>query len=77
MSELIKIKPRDKVVERVKEAINKLPKGWRSVVCFEYPEYDNEKGKQLLNNVAKGNTADLRVTEILEHLAQEYQAKAV
>lgn len=55
---------------RVKKIKNDLPKDWRSIVMNHFPEYDSAVGLRLMNNVHKGNSADMRLTEIMEQISK-------
>lgn len=61
--------------QRVKEIRDSLPKTWRKVFISKYPEYNNHEGLTLIKNVHLLRTTDLRVTEILEEIAQEYNQR--
>lgn len=45
-----------------------LPKGWRKILCEEYPEYDTMKGQHKVSNVMSLHSTDLELTERLEKL---------
>lgn len=52
-----------------------LPKKWRLRFVELHPEYDSLAGGTLLNNVYNLRSTDLGVTELLEVLVAEHQAK--
>lgn len=75
MSEEIKIErqnPTDIYKQRVAAIKNKLPRKWRQLFLNKHPEYDNDFGLNLLNNVYKCQTADVLITKEMERISNDY-----
>lgn len=48
-----------------------LPNNWRQQIIVLAPEYDSLKGARLMDNVFKLRSSDLRLTELIEQIAED------
>ena len=69
MDQEIKVNPNQMCKKRVRATLGKLPKNFVEIIIHHFPEYNTIKGGVLLTNVKLGRTADMRLTEIFEQLA--------
>lgn len=60
---------------RIKVCKTNLPNNWRQQIIVIAPEYDSLKGARLMDNVFKLRSSDLRLTELIEQIADELKLK--
>ncbi len=58
---------------RVEFCKKKLPNNWRQQIIVIAPEYDSLKGARLMDNVFKLRSSDLRLTELIEQIAEDHK----
>ena len=68
----IRTSPTEMYKNRVEAVKNKLPRNWRDLLLKENNIYNNNYGLQLLNNVYSLQTADVRITELMEAISKKY-----
>lgn len=56
---------------RIKVCKKVLPNNWRQQIIVLAPEYDSLKGARLMDNVFKLRSSDLRLTELIEQIAED------
>jgi hypothetical protein len=56
---------------RIKDCKENLPNNWRQQIILLAPEYDSLRGARLMDNVFKLRSSDLRLTELIEKIANE------
>ena len=57
---------------RIRVCKKKLPNNWRQLIIILAPEYDSLKGARLMDNVFKLRSSDLRLTELIEQIVENY-----
>jgi len=60
---------------RIKVCKDSLPNNWRQRIIIIAPEYDSLKGARLMDNVYKLRSSDLRLTELIEKIVEEFNQK--
>ena len=58
---------------RIKACKKNLPNNWRQQIILLAPEYDSLRGARLMDNVFKLRSSDLRLTELVEKIASEFE----
>jgi hypothetical protein len=56
---------------RIRACKANLPNNWRQQIILLAPEYDSLRGARLMDNVFKLRSSDLRLTELIEKIANE------
>lgn len=69
MKKTLRQSPNEFCKAEVSKIKKNLPHNLRELIYEKFPEYNTAKGSVLINNVLAGNTADLRLTEILKSFA--------
>jgi hypothetical protein len=62
---------------RIKACKTNLPNNWRQQIILLAPEYDSLRGARLMDNVFKLRSSDLRLTELIEKIANESEGLVV
>ncbi len=62
---------------RIKACKQNLPNNWRQQIISLAPEYDSLRGARLMDNVFKLRSSDLRLTELIEKIADESEGVVV
>jgi hypothetical protein len=73
MTPKLRVAPKDDCSRRIMAVKPLLPKGYKTTLFENYPEYNTAKGSALVNNVLRLNSTDMRITEILEQLAADHK----
>jgi hypothetical protein len=62
---------------RIKVCKKSLPNNWRQQIIVLAPEYDSLKGARLMDNVFKLRSSDLRLTELIEQIATDFNLQEI
>jgi len=65
----LRVDPGKACKDRVKKIKMYLPISYKQIILENFPEYETEKGHNLITYVINLRAADLRLTEILEQIA--------